>query len=231
MTGSPSSAEILAMSGFDWVAIDIEHTSIDHENIENCIRGIKLYGSEPFVRISSHDAEIIKICLDMGATGLIVPMVNTAEQSRKVVEAIKFPPKGKRGASFSRATDFGNNFNDYYEKFNNEVVIVAMIEDIEGVNNINEIIRVDGIDALFIGPYDLSQSMGIVGKFENSIFIEAIQAIKHASIKFKMPIGIHVVVPDTKQIQKKINEGFQFIGCSIDTQIILNFAQKCSKIS
>lgn len=216
-----ASAELLAMCGFDWVAIDMEHTSISYETMEHLVNTIDQRGALPMVRIAGHDPVIIKRVLDMGAGGIIVPMVTTAAEARQIVAAAKFPPTGCRSVCFSPASGYGEKFDTYFNTVNDEVVVVAMIEHIDAVNNIDEIVNVEGIDALFFGPYDLSGSMGIVGQFEHPDFVAALEKVSVAAKKATMPIGIHVVVPELEQIRSRIDQGYQFIGCSIDTQMIL----------
>jgi len=223
MISHPATGELLAQCGFDWVAIDMEHTSVSFETIESIIRSMERYHVISLVRIAGHDPLAISRCLDIGAQGLIVPMVKSGDEARQIVREAKFPPAGRRSACLSRAAGCGvENFRRYYTTFNDEIIIVAMIEHIDAVNNIEEIVTVEGIDALFFGPFDLSGSMGIIGQFDHPDFISAIDKVKQAARKAKMPIGIHVIAPSPDEIRKRAEEGFQFIGCSIDTQIILS---------
>jgi len=225
MTSSPAAAEVMAVCGFDWVAIDMEHTSVNYETIEHAMRAIQLHDCVPMVRVAAHDPTIIKRCLDVGAVGVVVPMVNTAEQARSVVTAARFPPHGSRGASFARAAIFGENFQQYYRTANDEVIVVAMVEDIESVKNIEQIVAVAGVDALFFGPYDLSKSMGIVGQFKHPDFVALVEKVKSAAARVKMPVGIHVIPPDPNEVRDRVNQGFQFIACSVDTQMILTLGK------
>lgn len=226
MVGHPASGELLASCGFDWVAVDIEHTSIGLDVLENIVRGIGSKGAAPFVRLPDHSPTFIKWCLDMGAKGIIAPMVNSAEQAKAVVAAAKFPPVGIRGAAFCRAADYGESFKEYYYGQNEEVVVVTMVEHVDSVANIEEIVRVPGVDALFMGPYDLSSSMGIVGEFEHPRFVEALKKVRDAAKNAGMPVGLHVVAPDIEQVRQRASEGFQFIACSIDTQMILSLGKQ-----
>ncbi len=229
MIGHPASGELQAACGFDWVAVDTEHTSIGFESLEGIVRAIELKGAVPFVRLPGHDPITIKRTLDIGARGIIVPMVNSAEQARQIVAAAKFPPEGERGASFCRPAGYGDTFKPYYDRHNEDVVIVAMVEHIRAVENIEQIVRVEGIDALFMGPYDLSSSMGIVGEFENPRFEESLVRVRAAAKAANMPVGIHVVPPDVEQVRQRAREGFQFIACSIDTQMILSLGRRLAE--
>ncbi len=226
MLGHPGIGQIFASCGFDWVAVDMEHTAFSDETLENIIRAIEVKGAVALARMQGNDPVAIKRALDAGARGIIVPMVNSAAEARQMVSYAKFPPEGIRGASFSRATNYGENFSDYYRNHNSDVVLVAMIEHIDGVNRIEEIVRVEGLDALFFGPYDLSSSMGIVGQFDHPEFKQAVEKVRLAAGRVKLPIGIHVVAPDPDQIRKRADEGFQFIGCGVDTQILYHLGKQ-----
>jgi len=229
MIGHPASAELMASCGFDWVVIDTEHTSIGFEILENLLRAIELKGALPLVRLPGHDPITLKRCLDIGARGIIVPMVNSAQQAREVLAAAKFPPLGVRGASLCRPSEYGENFAAYYRDHNDDVLVIAMIEHLDAVANINEIVTVQGFDALFIGPYDLSSSMGIVGEFEHPKLKEALAKVQQAAKAANLPIGLHVVPPDLEQVRRRAAEGFQFIACSIDTQMILSCGKQLAR--
>lgn len=229
MVGHPAAGELLASCGFDWVAVDVEHTCIGRDTMENIVRAIASKGSTPLVRLPDHNPVFIKWCLDAGAKGIIAPMVNSAEQARAVVAAAKFPPAGIRGAAFCRAAGYGESFQEYYYSQNEDVAVVAMVEHADSVANIEEIVKVEGIDALFMGPYDLSSSMGIVGEFDHPRFKEAVRKVRDAARNAGMPVGIHVVPPDIDQVRQRADEGFQFIACSIDTQMILSLGKQLAE--
>jgi len=226
MLGHPGVAQILSACGFDWVAVDMEHAAIDIENLENLFRAVELHGALPFVRLPGHDPIVLKRCLDAGARGLIFPMVNSADQARELVAHAKYPPVGCRGASLVRAARYGLTFADYYKNHNDDVVLVMMIEHIDAVDRIEEIVAVDGIDALFFGPYDLTSSMNIVGQLDHPKFLAAVEKVKSAARKAGVPLGMHVVPPDLSLLKQRISEGYQFIGASIDTQILLHFGKQ-----
>jgi len=226
MISDAGSAELLALSGFDWVTIDMEHTSISYETAEDMIRAIERHNVVPLVRVAADDPVIIKRCLDVGAGGIIVPMIKTADQARRIVSEAKYPPEGVRGASFSRATMYGEDFARYYGGWNDDVIVVAMIEHIDAVNNIDQIVETVGLDALFFGPYDLSSSMGIVGQLDHPDFVAAIDKVKQAAAKVRLPVGIHVVFPNVEDIRARAEQGFQLIACSLDSQMILHLAKQ-----
>ena len=209
---SPEIAEIFANSNLDWVALDIEHGNIELNNVSNLFRAIELYNKVPIVRLSSGNIFECRKLLDYGAGGIIIPMIETADQLNNIISHCKFPPKGFRGVSFSRSNFFGKNFDIYYNKISKLKLIIAMIENVKAIKNLDDILKTKYLDAIFIGPYDLSASLGIPGQFKNKKFIDAIKVIKEKSLKYGVPYGIHVVEPDEKQLKKILSEGYTFVA-------------------
>lgn len=220
MIGHPASAEIMARSGFDWVCIDLEHTATGLETTENLIRAIQYGGSEALIRLTNNDPNLIKRVMDSGATGIIVPMVETAEDAKKAVEALYYPPKGKRGVGLGRAQAYGPGFNDYKATLDDKAVCVVQIEHINAVNNLEDILAIDGVDAYFLGPYDLSASMGLIGQIDHPDVVAAIEKVRTVAQKLGKPGGMHIVEADEQKLQKALDDGFRFIGYSIDTRIL-----------
>jgi len=216
-----SVAEIMGQAGYDWVAVDMEHGAISVHQLPDLFRALELGNTLPLARIAQGEVKDCKQVLDAGAGGVIVPMINSAEQLEMVREAIQWPPAGKRGVAFSRANLFGKNFNEYIMEAQ-QPLLVAMIEHVDALKNLEDILQVDGLDAILIGPYDLSASMGISAEFDNQEFIEVIkEVLSQADIK-KVPCGIHVVMPDNLELKNKIEDGYKFIAYSIDS-VFLNY--------
>ncbi|MBQ6567011.1 MAG: hypothetical protein IJL80_08130, partial [Treponema sp.] len=170
MIGNTSISEILCDAGFEWVTVDMEHTGIDVDDALELIRVIDRCGKVPAVRLSVNDFTLIKRVLDSGARIIIVPMVMCGADVEKAVSAAYYPPRGTRGVGLARAQGYGFGFEEYKKNFGDEAVIVAQIEHIEAVNNLEEILGVEGLDATIIGPYDLSGSLGHPGDFEREDF-------------------------------------------------------------
>jgi 2-dehydro-3-deoxyglucarate aldolase len=225
MTASPVVAELFTRVGFDWVAIDTEHASVSAKDLPIMLGIIEKGGAVPFVRLAHNDPVLIKQALDAGAGGLIAPQINSPAEARAFVSAALFPPEGSRGVSFCRASGYGDRFDEYVRNFNRNVILVAMIENVAALAEIKKIIAVPGIDALFIGPYDLSASLGRPGEFSAPSFRSTLGKIEKAAARAKMPMGMHVVPPDNKQIKSAVNKGYLFIGCSVDTRILLHGAR------
>jgi len=216
--GHPSVIEVLSNAGFDWLTIDMEHTTIDYSTAQTLISTIQSYGMAALVRVSENDEVCIKRVLDAGADGVIIPMINNADDARKAMEYVKYPPEGKRGVGLYRAQKFGfnNGFEDYKKWLTENAVIIVQIEHIEAVNNIEEIISTTGIDGIIIGPYDLSSSMGTPGDFNNHDVVNAIRKVEIYCKKKNFPLGFHVIQPNSILLKEKIDSGFKFLAFSTD---------------
>ncbi len=213
---SGSVAEILGQAGYDWVAIDMEHGSISTHQLPELFRALELGGTLPLVRLAHGHAKDCKRALDAGAGGVIVPMVESATQLSQIYEACCWPPKGTRGVGFSRANVFGKNFEAYALEAQSPLVI-AQIEHIRAVEGINPILETAGLDAILIGPYDLSASLGITGQFEHPLFLSALKQIVHCCKEKAIPCGIHVVEPSISALCDAMDNGYRFIAYSIDS--------------
>lgn len=216
MMGTPMSVEVMALAGFEWLVIDIEHTSIDLQTAENLIRTIQANNIKALVRISKNEEVIIKKVLDMGADGIIVPMVSSKEDALQAVNYAKYPPIGKRGVGLYRASGYGTTFEEYKRWVDEELVIIAQIEHIDAVNNIEDIVQVEGVDGIIIGPYDLSGSMGYPGEFERDDVKEAVQKVLDRCEANNIPSGFHVVDTNPEKLQIKIDQGCTFLAYGID---------------
>jgi len=214
--GHPAIPEILASAGFDWLTIDIEHNSIDNSMVQNLISSIQSKNMAALVRVSKNEEVVIKHTLDAGADGIIVPMINSREEATKAVEYAKYPPIGKRGVGLSRAQSYGIGFDEYKDWVQNSLVVVAQIEHIKGVNNVEDIIKTPGIDAVFIGPYDLSGSLGFPGEYGRPEVMEALRKVESICTASNFPMGYHVVPPQVDLMAKTISKGYKFIAFSTD---------------
>lgn len=217
-----SVAEIMGQAGYDWVAIDMEHGSFSTHQLPDLFRALELGGTMPLVRLAQGHAKDCKQALDAGAGGVIVPMIENAAQLVSVRDACRWPPAGTRGVGFSRANLFGNYFDQYSEEAQ-APFLVAMIEHIRAVDQLEEILTVEGLDAILIGPYDLSASLNLTAKFEYKDYLVALQRIRDLCFKYKIPCGIHVVNPSVEQLRNRIDEGYRFLPFSIDS-VLLNKA-------
>jgi 2-dehydro-3-deoxyglucarate aldolase len=232
--GHPAIAEIFAAAGFDWLAVDLEHSSITIREAEELIRIIQLKGVTPLVRLSSNNSEQIKRVMDAGAHGIIVPMVNSRKEAEEAVSAVKYPPTGTRSFGLARAQGYGQNFDNYVRWQSDNTLVVVQVEHIESVNVLDSILAVDGVDAYFVGPYDLSGSLGIPGQFQHPKYISAMNKIRQIGNDLKVPGGVHVVEPDWNQLKQCIEDGYKFIAYSLDVRMLdvacRNVLKKVSEI-
>jgi 2-dehydro-3-deoxyglucarate aldolase len=217
-------AEIMAKQGFDWLAIDMEHSAIGVQDIEPLIQVIEAYGCVPLVRLWGNDPVLTKRAMDAGAGGVIVPMVNTRQEAEKAVASVKYPPEGNRGVGLYRAQGFGDTFKEYQKTVNQESLVIVQIEHRLAVENINDILSVPGIDGVMIGPYDISGSLGVIGELDHPEVKEAQSKVLAAAKAAKKAAGIHVVEPSPADVKERVKEGFTFIAYSTDA-ILLN--SKC----
>ena len=176
--GHPSIAEIMANAGFDWLTIDMEHSAITLDLAQQLIQVIGLCGVVPLVRVGENNPTIIKRVMDAGSHGVIVPMVNSKDDAINAVNAVKYPPAGKRGVGLARAQGYGTTFEKYKEWVDRDSIVIVQIEHIKAVDNLEGILSVDGVDGFIVGSYDLSGSLGIPGEFENPKVIEALDEIQ-----------------------------------------------------
>jgi len=220
--------EIMAKSNFDWLVIDMEHTGIDITGAENLIRIIDLAGSVPLVRIPNNDPNVIKKVMDLGAHGILVPMVLTKEDAEKAVESVYYPPKGKRGVGLYRAQEYGKSFTQYNEWQKTEPIVIAQIEHIKAVENFDKILNVDGIDGFIIGPYDLSGSLNLPGQFNHPLVMEALDSLEESLKASKKIGGYHVVQPNISELENKISRGYKFMAFGAD---MIFFSNELSQTS
>jgi len=213
-------AEIMGSAGYDWVAVDLEHGSIDIHQLPNLFRSLELGNTLPLARLAEGSSKECKRALDAGAAGVIAPMTRTAEQLRRLRDAACWPPKGARGVGFSRANLFGKRFQEYKEEAN-QPLLVAMLEDAGALDNLEEILQVEGLDAVMVGPYDLSASLGVTGSFDAPEFVAAMKRISALSAQYGVPSGVHVVDPVVEELEQRIQQGYRFIAYSLDA-VFLN---------
>jgi 2-dehydro-3-deoxyglucarate aldolase len=223
----PSIAEILAMAGYDWVVVDTEHSAVDVSQVLQMLIAVEGRGAIPLVRLAGVDAVQAKAVLDSGAAGIIIPMVNTKADAEAAVSMTKFPPMGKRGVGLARAQGYGMNFDDYIKRNNEDSLVIVQIEHIDAVNNIDEILSVPGIDGTFIGPYDLSLSLGVAGQLSHPLVQAAKEKVLKASLNKGLAAGLHIVQPATaaEEYKAAVKAGYTFIAVGADNLFIRDGAK------
>ncbi|MBN2291238.1 MAG: hypothetical protein JXM70_02370 [Pirellulales bacterium] len=221
MMGHPSIAEIMAGEGFDWLCVDMEHTDNTIRDFHHIALALKGTGCDLLARLPACNPSMAKLVLDAGASGIIVPSVNTPEEADRAVKMARFPPEGTRGTALCRASDFGRNFPEYFNEHNGKSLVVVMIEHIQAVEHVEAILATPGVDAALIGPYDLSASMELPGQLDHAHVLTAQQAILTACKAAGVPAGIHVVHVNSDEIERRIGQGYRFIACGLDTEFIM----------
>jgi len=216
----PAIAEIMAKAGFDWLAVDMEHSVITIREAEELIRVIDLCGVVPLVRLSVNDSVQIKRVMDAGAYGVIVPMVNSVAEAEQAVAAVRYPPEGRRGVGLARAQGYGSSFEGYLDWVNKESVVIVQVEHIEAVNNLEAILAVEGVDGFIVGPYDLSGSLGIPGEFLHPLMKETMERIISVGAASGKAPGIHVIEPNPDELKNRIEQGYRFVAYSLDIRML-----------
>lgn len=223
----PAVLEIAGLAGFDFAIIDTEHGELSSDRAVDMVRAAKLSGVSPVVRVYGNQPELIAKALDIGAEGVQVPQVGNKAEAMAAVKAAKFSPEGARGcnryvraAKYSAADKFA-----YFGNANQETTVIIQVEGKEGIDNLPEIISVPGIDVLFIGPYDLSASLGIPGQVDHPMLVAEMQ--KNMELARKAGVAIGFFVDDVETAVKWKNWGVQYISFAADVGLLYEvFSQK-----
>lgn len=214
----PVAIEVVAAAGPDFICIDAEHSQIGRELIENLIRAADVHRVPAMVRVPGHAPESIAGVLDAGAAGVLVPRVSTAAHAKAAVAATRYPPVGERGVGPGRAAGYGYRIPDYLKSANENLVLAIQIETAEGLANVEEIVAVEGIDVIFIGPGDLSVSINALGPEGAAKLEAAILTITQAAIKAGKTVGIFR--PSADDIAKWSQAGISFYLLASDTMFL-----------
>ncbi|GAB6280149.1 MAG: staphyloferrin B biosynthesis citrate synthase SbnG [Thermovirga sp.] len=217
----PDLVEIMGIAGCDFCIIDTEHGPMDPESIQHLVRAAEISGMTPVVRVPrAEPVDILKV-LDIGAQGIHVPQVNSRETAVDVVKAARYHPEGMRGVAVPRALSYGlKPLGAALSEANREILVIAHCENAGGLERLDEIASVDGIDLVFVGPYDLSQSLGVPGEIFHPSMVEAVSRALDAITCAGKPAGIFVT--STDEAKRRIDEGFRYIAYSMDSLIFGN---------
>ncbi|GFH62262.1 MAG: putative 2-dehydro-3-deoxyglucarate aldolase [Candidatus Desulfovibrio kirbyi] len=239
---SPDVAEVMARAGYDWVAADMEHGAFGRACLPDIFRAVECGGSVPFARLPRADKVEIKAALEAGAQGLIFPMIESREQLDCAIDLATYPgqdmwrTRGQgqsvweyRGVGYCRANAFGGDFDGYLRERAPELFFVAQIEHMRAVENLDAILAHPRLDAIMVGPYDLSGSMGLTGQFEHPEFVAAMSRIHNACKKHGARMGLHIVRPDRDELARQVASGVRFIAYGIDA-VFLWRAAVCPRL-
>jgi len=227
--GHPAAAEIHARAGFDWVCVDMEHGATGHETMTNLFRTLDAFGTVPVARLPLNDPIWIHRTLDAGARGLIIPMVNSRAQAEAAVREAKYPPRGTRGFSYSRASMHAFDFVPYIAEANAETALIVQIEHRDAIAALDDILSVEGVDGAFIGPMDLSGSMGIVGQLQHPLMVEALDRYLAACQRHGVAAGMHIVHPNATNVADAIARGYTLLALGLDIVYLMDGARAALK--
>jgi 2-keto-3-deoxy-L-rhamnonate aldolase RhmA len=219
----PELAEICCQAGLDWLFLDMEHGLFDVTGVER-IAQVLGDNCPCLVRVPLNDEVWIKKTLDVGVNGLIIPLVKTAEDAARAVRQSKYPPLGARSVGITRASRFGAGFAQYVETANDQTAMVIQIEHIEAVRNLESILSVPGVDAVLVGPYDLSGSLGKTGQVTDPEVTAAVALVKQACAARGIPAGIFA--RDVATARQSMAEGYTLVAVGLDTVIFLSAMQQ-----
>ena len=214
-----SVVELMSTFPFNWLCIDLEHTATDYKDLLTLVSIIQNKNKNVFVRVGSNDKLIIKRALDIGADGIIVPMINNIDDAKKAIDHIFYPPDGKRGVGLFRAQGYGFDFENYRDIKSKKIEFIAQIEHVDAIDNLDSILSLKNLHGTIIGPYDLSSSIGKTGELDSKELKDLVNKYESISKKYNKKIGFHVVPIDYKKVKEKIDMGYNFIAFGFD----LNF--------
>ena len=219
--GSSLTAEMAGLAGLDWALIDLEHGSGGETQLLHQLQALAGTSAAPMVRIAWNEAPRFKRVLDMGASGVMVPYVNNAREAALAAAAMRYPPQGVRGvAKGPRAAGFGPDFDQYFPVANDNVLTIVQVETAEAVEHAEAIASVEGVDVLFIGPLDLSASLGVPKQFDHPSFRDALKRVAEAARKAGKAGGALLAASD--QIEQTVRDGFSFVAVGSDGGLVAN---------
>jgi 2-keto-3-deoxy-L-rhamnonate aldolase RhmA len=219
---SAASAEVLASLGFDWLFIDGEHGPLETAELTQILQAVS-HKTACIVRVPEAAEIPIKKVLDLGAHGIIVPQVNTPEQAASVVRFARYAPEGARGVGLARAHGYGVTFREYVSAANREIAVIVQAEHARAVENIEAIVRVPGVDAVLLGPYDLSASLGKMGEIDHPDVVAAIGRVTDVCNAAGMPLGYFGVT--AAAVRPYVARGYTLLVAGVDTLYLANGAK------
>ena len=221
-SASNSSAEVIAGAGYDWVVVDMEHAPNHMLSVLGQLQIFASSSTTALARPNWNDPVEVKRLLDMGAEGLVFPMIQTVEEAEKAVASTRYPPRGVRGVSgVTRANKFGR-VTDYFDKIEDETTIILQLETVAAIERAEEIASVDGVSGIFFGPADISADMGLLGQTMAPAVWELISSAAKKLIAKDIPVG--TLVLDPQFAAKLLNDGFTFVACGVDTALLARSA-------
>ena len=222
---SPNVAELFGHHGFEWLLIETEHNGLDAAEVETMVRAIETTEAVPLVRVPSHAQVPIQRALDIGALGVKVPMIKTAEEAQRIVSFTRYPPEGIRSWGPMRASGYTAHEPDYFARANENILVTLILETVEAVENLEEICSVPGIDAISIGPADLGAALGYDPLVRTHPDIEAVGR-KMIEVGNRTGVAMGISARTPAGIQKRLDEGFLMINYGADYALLAGLARE-----
>tara|TARA_B100000925_G_scaffold291214_1_gene278509 strand:+ start:963 stop:1748 length:786 start_codon:yes stop_codon:yes gene_type:complete len=226
----PSITETFAKAGFDFIAIDMEHSTINMAEAQRIIAACQSENIPCLPRPVSHSNDYIKPLLESGAEGILIQMVNTPEEIENIISNVKYPPVGNRSYGVSRAQGYGFDFQSYVNNWNEYSSLIIQIESITAVENIDELLSFKEIDAVMIGPYDISGSLGVPGEMNHPKVLSASKRVIKACEKYGKSCGTQISDPNKKNINELFDMGYTYAILGSDLFVLWNWAEKMKNI-
>lgn len=226
--GSPVSTELMGTAGFDWLLIDAEHTAYDISNLRSQLVALEASESHAVLRVPVGETWILKQVLDLGAQSVLVPMVESAEQAREIARAVKYPPHGTRGVGYTttRASGFGA-ITDYGTTADDQICLLVQVENLKGLEALDDILAVDGIDGVFVGPADLSADMGYMGQLTHPDVMKTItETLSRIAASGKAP---GILSSDKAVLDAAMEAGARFVAVGLDSALLARAARALAK--
>lgn len=220
--GSPAVAELAGLAGFDWILIDTEHAPQTPVTVQAQVQAACCTPATPVVRITRTDPDLIKLYLDMGAMGIVVPFVNTPEEAKTGADACRYPPRGTRGWGPHRAAGYGLFEEEYTAGIDDAVVYLPIIESAEAVDRIDAIMAVEGVDGCIVGPVDLCISLGVPFRFDHPKYLDALSRVREAGQRAGKPVGHPLLGPvdDEENVRRQVEEGVRLLLVGGDEPVL-----------
>jgi len=218
-TSDPAFVETAGYSGMDFVILDMEHGPVNLTDMQNNVRAAQVSGTVPIIRVSKLCPQAISQALDIGSVGIQIPQIRNADEAKEAVKFAKFHPQGERGiCRFVRSARYSSLAKaDYFKSANEDSLVILQLEGVESIDNLHEILKVEGIDIVFIGPYDLSQSLEVLGEVTHPKVIEAMEKIVASADEMNVKTGTFVDTPELLQLWKKA--GVSYLAYSVDVGV------------
>lgn len=216
---SPTVTEVAAALGVDWVCVDLEHGALDFNDVLGHLRAAKGTDTAVLARVPAARVDTIKKCLDIGVDGVLLPLINNADELREAMEHARYPKVGKRGLGGERAVGWGLNLKTYLDRANEDALVIPVIETRSASENIEEILDVPGLETIFFGPADLSSSMGFLGQWEGPGVAEDILRIKDSAAQRGIASGVIGMNPE--DVKARIDQGFKLVGLGSDVGLMI----------